>query len=117
MNKLLLNKGSPSLLGHKVSGLKIIKGIQRGEAWEPLFSETYLGPRLCNQTDQSCIEPWRHLVQPKKERRWPNRGRGERQVQPAERSVSGALVTLQLQGGTSEGPVQENDTSKDVFLE
>lgn len=56
MNELLLNKGSPSLLGHKVSGLKIIKGIQRGEAWEPLFSETYLGPRLCNQTDQSCIE-------------------------------------------------------------
>lgn len=29
--------------------------------------------------------------------------------------MSGALVTLHLQGGTSEGPVQENDTSKDVF--
>lgn len=56
INELLLNKDSPSLLRHKVSGLKIIKRIQYGKGWEPLFSEVELGLWSCNQTHQSCTE-------------------------------------------------------------
>ena len=98
--------------------MKIIKGIQRGEGWESLFSEAYLGPRLCNQTDQSCTEYPGTLqaFSTAEKREEVAKLRQGRDAGTACRALCvwcfGYTPTAR---GTSEGPVQENDSSKDVF--